>query len=257
VIAEIVSCGVGAFCIYRWTRYMRYTWRQYKRTDDIERNVRDAREVAMGPSPFRLTTGADDALTGCLAAADPEKQALCDLGFLPLGDLLYEPPNRPASVVYRALIEPDHNVVAFLSVFVKTETVLLNLASYTDTEVFHARRGAWRTLSDPPFLHRKILAKDASVESLLVEHRALVGSEPLVRIESRAELVAILAKIHERTASWRATQAPDALLEADLRSLLGERYPQAGKTWAGKLRDRLPAATLLPPRPPTKPDQRT
>ena len=65
-----------------------------------------------------------------------------------------------------------------------------------------------------------------------------------MRIATCDDLIAELVEVRARIARWREAQPPDALLDADLRSVLGAQYARSGKWWARRLRDDLPRAEV-------------
>jgi len=80
----------------------------------------------------------------------------------------------------------------------------------------------------------------------LASHRKRVAAGPLRQLHTQADVCAWLTDHAHRVAAWRYTQAPNALLEWDLRQLLGPRYDRDAPVVARHLQIELPTAKLLP-----------
>lgn len=81
----------------------------------------------------------------------------------------------------------------------------------------------------------------------LAAHRArIVGAGTLRELRTRDEVCSWLTALATRIAAWRDTQTPDAVLEWDLRQLLGPRYDRDAPVLARRLQIELPTAKLLP-----------
>ncbi|HSN27414.1 MAG TPA: hypothetical protein VLT45_14065, partial [Kofleriaceae bacterium] len=68
----------------------------------------------------------------------------------------------------------------------------------------------------------------------------------LRELRTREDLCSWLTELARRIAAWRETQSPNALLEYDLRQLLGPRYERDAPVLARRLQIVLPTAKLLP-----------
>lgn len=84
----------------------------------------------------------------------------------------------------------------------------------------------------------------------LAAHRSRVsaaaGGGALRELRTREDLCAWLTELARRIAAWRDTQSPNALLEYDLRQLLGPRYDRDAPVLARRLQIVLPTARMLP-----------
>lgn len=75
---------------------------------------------------------------------------------------------------------------------------------------------------------------------------SVAGAGALRELRTREDLCAWLTDLARRIAAWRDTQSPNALLEYDLRQLLGPRYDRDAPVLARRLQIVLPTAKLLP-----------
>jgi hypothetical protein len=101
-----------------------------------------------------------------------------------------------------------------------------------------SEREQWVTRSDGlafevPFIHRNLVADSSTVIELLAAHRefAPLDTPGLVKHETRDDVIRSLVRVEEIFFAWRRTQAPDELLQFDLRILFGSRYETVGVRW--------------------------
>ena len=81
----------------------------------------------------------------------------------------------------------------------------------------------------PPFMTRQRFDWEHGLGAVLDAHRArLAGASPWRRAPDAAAGAASLLRLRAAVARWRAEQPPDPLLEADLRSMLAERWDELG-----------------------------
>src|SRR5437588_500366 len=91
-------------------------------------------------------------------------------------------------------------------------------------------------LARPPTTHRQFVAWSEGVSRALERHRSLVESvagagaptRSMRRVATLDDVVGLLARHRTQIAAWRAAQPADALLEADARNILRERYAELG-----------------------------
>ncbi len=246
--AEVIVGGaVGAVTLYLWGwrrfKYVRARWQHHQRADEFERALREAREDMTGDNPFRAPGDADGELVALLVASAGDQRALVEHGFKPLGDMVVQIAERPATAALRAFVDEAGTTCAVVGVTRRApEIATLTFSSYAGDEVFATRRGKQRSLAEPPTMHRQAL--DLPPDQLLARHRTFARLDGAARIATRDELIAQLAKARANAARWRDVQPPDELLDADLRAVLGDLYPKVGKAWARRLRGKLPQATL-------------
>jgi hypothetical protein len=106
-----------------------------------------------------------------------------------------------------------------------------------------ARAGS---VAAPPFTHREDLPTSRTVAGVIAQHRERVTSaKGLLRVTTLGELQTELQRIRATTIAWRQTQSPGALLDKDLRSLLGARYDKLGARLAKRLAVEIPQARVI------------
>lgn len=238
-----IAVGAAVFYVWIWRRFrgVGAWWKRAEQMKKLEQALRDARDSAEGPSPYRIATASDGELLALLRIADSHREALEAFGFRALGELIVERRGE-AVMVSRMLASGDGLTLAGLSVTVKNPTrVYVALSSYTGERQHGTTRGEVQSLARPPFVTITSLGLDTPIAKLVAGHQAPQDARVIATID---DVVARLVELRERTVAWRAAQPPDELLEADLRALLGKAYDRGGKLWAEKLRDKLPEARL-------------
>lgn len=144
-------------------------------------------------------------------------------------------------MISRVLVSSDGRATGALSVSTKTAgRTYVGIASYDGDRHVSTVRGEVPSLARPPFATVTSMPGDTPIAKLIAAHEPMPGAREVATL---ADAMARLVEVRERTQAWRATQAPDELLDADLRALLGPRYANGAKRWAARLRDKLPQAT--------------
>jgi hypothetical protein len=241
----IIGAAVGATALYLWGwrrfKYVRAYWRNHKRAEEFERALREAREDYAALA-YRAATDADGELRVLLAASDGDCRALEASSFTALGEIVMQPADKPATAIMRAFVDQAGTTSAIVGVTRKTANTVLTFISYVGDDVFMTRRGTGGMLAEPPTMHRQNLTDDLLL--LIDRHRTFAPLDNALRLATRDELLSQHAKTRASIVRWRDAQAPDELLDADLRCVLGDLYPKVGKAWARRLRGKLPEATL-------------
>ncbi|MGE5186141.1 MAG: hypothetical protein ACM31C_28995 [Acidobacteriota bacterium] len=236
----IIGLGVGAAVLYLWgwqrAKYVRWFFQRRKRAEAFERGMREARESLAGACPYRKPTPADRELVALL----PELRELVACGFEPIGELVLQPPGKPAKLAVGCYLDAAHTTYAM------TWTAgAVRLGSYAADKIFATGQRPHVVLAEPPFIDRALLGEKLSIADLVAGHRKRVGDHALARIADLDDLLARLIENHDRAVAWRAAQAPEELLDADLKCVLGGAYARYGKAWARRLRGKLPEARLM------------
>jgi hypothetical protein len=241
LIGAAVTAGVVYVWGWRRFRYLRAHWQQQNAIGKVEALLREAREVP-ADSPYRMATAADGELVEPLDAARADADALVACGFTRLGDVLSQRPERPVTGRLRAFVDAEGTTCATLAATpTPTPTVRLRLLSFAGDDVFATRRGSWPSLTEPPSVHVQWTAAELPIAAVVEQHRAFARGD--VSLRSCDELIAALGHAHAHEVRWRQAQPSDALLDSDLRGVLGAHYDRLGKAWARRMRSPLPEAT--------------
>jgi len=213
--------------------------------------VREGREDASARARYREIAAGDEhaeLMTGFKA----DGFELEPLGFRLLGDLVAERADGSPRAVARCWLDDKGTTFAYLVVNLRWRDMpTLTLESQTSTEALLTMRTTAAELAKPPFVHRQTVDPLVGHAELITRHRAFVrrhdARESLVQVASLDELRDAITRSNARTVAWRRAQEPDALLDADLRGLLGRGYARHGAAWAKVLRASLPRATVRKP----------
>ena len=220
-------------------------FRNQRKLRTFEQSVRNLRSQFDVSHPFRAATVADAKLVARLRATRAHHDALVACGFAVLGDIVTVDAENTAVGVMRAFV--DRTTCAFVAVGLSDPPVtMLQLSSYATGEVFGTRLGRLVSIAEPPTVHRQAVAADLSHRDAVAKHVELThtATSPLIEITTLDELIAQLDRGRAETARWREGQPPDALLDADLRAVLGDGYARSGEAWIRRLRGHLPQARL-------------
>lgn len=227
-------------------------WRRRRRIRRLERGIREWRQMLSDQIRCRPVEAADRDTQSLLRATDADVKELCARGFAVIGDMVRQPRDQPALAVMRVLVDDVGTTYAFVIVSLeKPGPPVLDVESYSEDAEWSTMRGTARP-SGPAlgaFAHRQLVAPAAGLGALLEKHRAFAGLDApdapvFIRCTTLAELVTELERAHDRTVQWRAAQPSEALLDADLRGILGASYEAAGSWWRRRLTAPLPKARM-------------
>jgi hypothetical protein len=170
-----------------------------------------------------------------------------------LGDLVIDASGFPKSMAIRVLIDSSGttfaSVMAAKLVGATTRLLANRPPMHTFSFASHSREETWATSRErgaagPPFTHGQTVAAKLGVTEVAELHRKLVSSvqAELLPFTSIDQMADELRRKHEMTRAWRAAQPADALLDADLRALLGQHYDRLGDIMKKRLARALPKA---------------
>ena|SRR5690348_3159857 len=209
-----------------------------KRLGPLVRAIEEMRRMATRESA-RRPAGPGDLAADVMPSYEAAAREGREQGFSLLGDLveLY-PDGRPAGVT-RWFVDGSRTTCGWFGVTRSRETGAINptmlLFSESESgEFFVTTRGGSRTsLARPPFVHRTYQDWGEGLAGVFEKHRAEVTlgtnrNGALRRVEQLDEAVTLLGRLRESSARWRASQPPLALLEADVHSVLQERFSELG-----------------------------
>ena len=150
-------------------------------------------------------------------------------GMRPLGGLATTVLGK--SHVSRYLIDESQTIVATRH---ESSLYLFSTTDHTAFETVCFPAGLPRSSPDVDHLRLPVTATDAQ---MLASHRTrlMKASEPLIRIQTIEHLAELQTQLSQRGANWRATQAEDALLDADLCSIVGSDSPSRVNKLKAKL----------------------
>jgi hypothetical protein len=223
-------------------------WTRRRRLAGQEHAIREMRALFSGSVEFWPDPAPVLGVREQFQIAAADETGLGARGYASLGEIAMIARNKPFAVM-RAFVDGAATTFAFVIVSLKAYAPpTFMLESHTDNAEWGTIRSTRRGphCVDAPFSHTQALSLD--LDALLAKHRELAlggaGEAPLVRCTTTAELCALLERKHELVVRWRGAQPSDALLQADLREILGARYGTAGPRWTERLSAPLPSARL-------------
>jgi hypothetical protein len=171
-------------------------------------------------------------------------------GLTGLGDFVEVVAGKGRSNAVRCFVDASGTVFGWLAKVRAGPSALTTMMMFSATEhdVYMTRvtPRAAGAIASPPFLHREDVAFTRMLAGALGRHRdRIANAKGLVRVTTAAQLHAEVGRMRERTIAWRAAQAPETLLDRDLRSLLGQRYDSLAPRLAKHLAIEMPTARVV------------
>jgi hypothetical protein len=189
----------------------------------------------------RRKPGPADALSGDqLAIYDANTREMESAGLTALGDQIEEQDDGSPAGMSRWFVDASGTIGGwFGAVPVRRSpgtfrTLMLFFSESESGQFLTTSRGAPELgLARPPTLHRQFVAWNEGIPRALDRHRSLLesaagGGAVLRRVATLEDVLALLARHRRHIADWRAKQPADALLEADARSVLRDRFGELG-----------------------------
>lgn len=169
---------------------------------------------------------------------DAAQSEISAAGLLLLGDLMEIHPNGTPFAPARWFIDESRTICGWFGVVRSRDTGVLNpvmmlFSESASGEFFMTARGASSTaLAKPPANHRQFCDWGDGLMTIIGRHRAMLVSAAAMPVQQPTTLdagPAIVRRLRDGTAQWRATQPADELIEQDVRSLLGKTFPVIGR----------------------------
>jgi len=188
----------------------------------------------------RRKPGPADALAGeQLALYDAGTREMQAAGLTVLGDRIEEQDDGSPYGTSRWFVDATGTISGwFGAVPVKAtpgkfRTLMLFFSESESGQFLTTSRGTPELgLARPPTLHRQFVAWSEGIPRALERHKSLiesvVGSGALKKVSTLDDVLELLARHRRHIAEWRARQPADALVEADARNILRERYGELG-----------------------------
>ena len=168
-------------------------------------------------------------------------------GMTALGGFVQVPAGRSPAGAMRGITDEAGTTFGWIGKVgpQRVDATLLISASDTDSYVTVLSPVRAGFLASPPFVHHDRVTVGGPGAALAAHKQRVAAVTGLHTVRTLDELQATLGRLRERTIDWRAAQSPDALLDADLRSILGPRYDDLGPLLAKKLGPQIPEAKVV------------
>jgi len=203
----------------------------------LEEQIRKLRLLAVRAVKYRP---AEAPMQGLAKQTEQLEQLGCTL----LGDMIEE--SATDALPTRWFLAGDKTTFGWIalaqSIMGPTEVAMLMSVGERATITMCSPRAA-PGLAQPPHIDRVVRVGFLDLKAAFAEH-AKRKPEDARTIESIDDALAAVEDVRSRTATWREAQAPQTLLDRDLRSVLGQHYDKLGKTLAKRLATDLPEARV-------------
>lgn len=198
--------------------------------------VRAMRKLAgqvIGYRPLRPDESIPSDATSLFEAA---RQELTANGLVVLGDLMEAPPQGPANPT-RWFTDATHTVFGWFGVLRNkaqgtVNPVMLFFSEGPRDAFFITGRGTGPTgTAQPPTQHRDFFGWGVGLAETLRRHQAQITNSGVTAVSQPATLEtgpALVSRLREHAARWRAAQPPAELLQADVRALTGDKFDYVG-----------------------------
>jgi hypothetical protein len=243
VLVETVGALFAAGSGYLWLRHMRCPSPKQRRPTaaELEHAFVSARE-AMPSRRYRAAGDADRRQLGSLARRlDDTAAQLIAAGFTELGGVVACGGDKLEAYA-RAFVDRAGTIGALAAVQRASATTSLSLVSGGRSDWCVTVAPPGMRLADPPFVHVERHPAGTRVAELAARHRVFARIDDpargLVRVGDRDGFVAELNRSNAAAVAWRDAQPADALLDADLHAVWGDR----SDAWAHRFRAEPPRA---------------
>jgi hypothetical protein len=219
-------------------------FRRQKAIKSLEGNIRKLRTLAVRAVKYRRLREGDDEARKILGGLDKGTKELEELGCTLLGDYIEE--SQAAQLPTRWFVDADGTTFGWIAVAPTPlglrDVAMLMTGGERTAITLCTPRGA-PGLAQPPHVDRVVREGFLDLKAALAEHAKRKPADAK-KVTSIDDAFAVVEDVRARTATWREAQAPDALLDQDLRAVLGRHYEKLGKTLAKRLASDLPEARV-------------
>ncbi|HYM25894.1 MAG TPA: hypothetical protein VEU08_21905 [Vicinamibacterales bacterium] len=249
ILVAAAIAALIAFAVFLWLRNAGGSGRR-RQIEPLANGLERLRHAATR-DVRRRPPGAADAMTAAQEALyESNTREMRDAGLSVLGDFIEEQDDGTVMGRSRWFVDGSGTISGwFGAIPVKnapgTFRTLMLFFSETDAGQFvTTSRGTPELgLARPPTTHRQFLPWNDGIPKAIERHRSFVESvggagAALRRTSALDDVVALLGRQRAQIAAWRAAQPSEALLEADVRNVLRERYAQLGPEMLDYLRGR-------------------
>jgi len=251
----LVAAAIAALitlAVFLWLRLAGGSGRQ-KQIESLANGIERLRHAATR-DVRRRAPGAADAMPGEQESLyESNTREMRDAGLSVLGDFIEEQDDGTAMGRSRWFVDATGTISGWFGAIPgkpgKGEPGAFRtlMLFFSETEAGHfvtTSRGTPELgLARPPTTHRQFLPWSDGIAKAIEQHRSFVdhvggAGAALRRTPTLDDVVALLGRQRAHIAAWRAAQARDALLEADVRNVLRERYAELGPQLIDCLRGR-------------------
>jgi len=221
------------FVIIAATFSVRNAGKRRQQIRSLANNIITLRRLAMQPPNYRPLCDQDAALWKARDLYEATARELGEHGFAVVGDRAEVQPDGTSSGITRWFVDSSSTVCGWFGVIANKSTgqqvpaMMFFSQSARDEFFVTIRSSTSRHVTVPPNLHRQFIPWQDGFAAALERHRTAMqqrNAGELQRIDGIDGALFLLKCLRDNTTRWRVTQPAETLLDADLRSVLQERY---------------------------------
>ena len=194
--------------------------------------IRKMRQLASQTITYRPMHAGESIPAGSVALFDAAQRELTGAGCTVLGDLMEVDPDGGAKPT-RWFVDRSGTICGWFGALRNKPVMMLFSEAERDTYFITGRGATSAATAQPPTNHREFLGWDVGVADVVARHKARIAQSGKSAIAQPATLEAapaVVNRLREATARWRSAQPPNALLEQDVRALVGNKWKYLGPT---------------------------
>jgi len=194
--------------------------------------IRKMRKLAGETITYRPMQAGESIPAGAVALFDAAQRELTSAGFTILGDLMeVDPDGEPKPA--RWFVDRSGTICGWFGAIGSKPVMMLFSEAERDTYFITGRGTSSTATAQPPTNHREFLGWDVGLTEVVARHKAQIaqsGRSAIVQPATLEAAPAVVSRLREATARWRSAQPPNALLEQDVRALVGNKWKYLGPT---------------------------
>jgi hypothetical protein len=200
--------------------------------------IRKMRKLAGETITYRPMQTGESIPASTVALFDAAQREVTSAGFTVLGDLMeVDPDGQPKPT--RWFVDRSGTICGWFGAIGNKPVMMLFSEAERDTYFITGRGATSTATAQPPTNHREFLGWDVGFVDVVARHKAQIaqsGTSAIVQPATLEAAPAVVSRLREATARWRRAQPPNALLEQDVRALVGKKWKYVGPTLVRLLR---------------------
>jgi hypothetical protein len=238
-VLTYVLIGAAVLAVLIAARDIRITLTNRRVASMLVPHVRAMRKVAHEVVTYRPPRADEPIPADARPLFEAAQQEITAAGLSVLGDLMEIHPDGTPFAPTRWFIDGSRAICGWFGVLRNRETgtmtpVMVLFSESASGHFFSTGRGVPSTaLAQPPTNHRAFGEWDDGLATTIERHRALLAGEGMTARGQDASLdagPALVGRLRNSTARWRAAQPHQELLERDVRAVVEDKWEYLGPT---------------------------
>lgn len=194
--------------------------------------IRKMRKLAEETITYRPMQAGESIPASAVALFDAAEREVTSAGFTVLGDLMeVDPDGNPKPT--RWFVDRSGTICGWFGALGTKPVMMLFSEAERDTYFITGRGTTATATAQPSTNHREFLGWDVGLNDVVARHKAQIaqsGKSAIVQAARLEAAPAVVSRLRAATARWRSAQPPNALLEQDVRGLVGDKWKYLGPT---------------------------